>query len=32
MKSRLIIVLLMLSLSGCFTVPLEAAYGQDVKI
>lgn len=32
MKSRLITVLLMLSLSGCFTAPLEAAYGQDVKI
>ena len=32
MKSRLILILLMLSLSGCFSVPLEAPYGQNVKL
>ena len=32
MKSRFILGLLMLSLSGCFSVPLEAPYGQDVKL
>ncbi|WP_428355828.1 hypothetical protein [Methyloprofundus sp.] len=32
MKNRLILVLLTLSLSACFSVPLEAPYGQDVKL
>lgn len=29
---RLILILLIINLSGCFSVPLEAPYGQDVKL
>lgn len=32
MISRLLLIVLMLSLTACFTVPIEAPYGQDVTI
>jgi len=32
MIKRICLVLLMLSLNACFSVPLEAPYGHDVKI
>ncbi|NOR80225.1 MAG: hypothetical protein GQ529_05235 [Methyloprofundus sp.] len=32
MIKRILLVFLMLSLTACFSVPLDAPYGQDVKL
>ena len=32
MNQRIVLILLALSLSACFSVPLDAPYGKDVKL
>ena len=32
MKNKVLLLLLILNLTGCFSVPIDAPYGHDVKI